>query len=144
MPDNWYIEKFLQNGKNTVTTNLGKEKIVALIHYNMGNICLEKHEYKLALKNYRRTLNLMPEFTEARGNMAIGLERSGYLDRALHELLLLKKNGQHNIDKNIAILYLKKGDFKNAKTFFLNALRESEKDNEILYGLAVSEYNLRN
>jgi tetratricopeptide (TPR) repeat protein len=97
-----------------------------------------------AIRNYTFALNLMPDLVEARGNLAIALERSGDSDAALREMLKLEKSGSKKVYKNIAILYLKKNDFRKANEFFKKALMENEMDPELLYLSAVAEYNIGN
>jgi tetratricopeptide (TPR) repeat protein len=143
-PDSWYVDKFIHNTKNSIVETLSAPQIIAVIHYNMGNILLKKGSLASAIKNYIYALNFMPELVEARGNLAIALERSGDSDAALKEMLKLEKSGSKKVFKNIAILYLKKNNFRKANNFFQKALKETEMDPELLYFSAVTEYNLGN
>jgi tetratricopeptide (TPR) repeat protein len=141
MPDNWYFEKF--SGKTYRGLKcLQKSDVISLIHYNLGTVSLEKGNYYKAIKNFRLTLKNMPDFYEGRGNLAVGLERLGKIDDALKEMLVLKQAGMQHVDRNIAVLYLKKGDYLKAQLFFNQAIIESGNDPDLLYGLAVTEFNL--
>jgi tetratricopeptide (TPR) repeat protein len=144
MPDYWYCDRFIKDEKNYTLKCLNSKNILSLIHYNMGNICLENGSFDKAVKNYRVTLKDMPLFSEGRGNLAIALERSGKIDQALKEMLVIKGSGLKKINHNIASLFLKKKDFLSAKNYFSKAVIDAKNDPEPIYWLAVTEYNLGN
>jgi tetratricopeptide (TPR) repeat protein len=144
MTDNWYCERFIKDKNKCTLICLNSNEIVSLIHYNMGNICLERGLLSKAIKNYRLTLMDFPAFSEGRGNLAIALERSGKINKALTEMLVLKDSGLKKINQNIASLYLKKKDYLNAKASFALAVTDAVNDPEPIYWLAVTEYNLGN
>jgi Flp pilus assembly protein TadD len=52
------------------------------LHYRLGVIFANRHEFDLALEHFDKTVELSPNNLDYRENLAIALENMGLLDRA--------------------------------------------------------------
>lgn len=146
MSDGWYRMRYAI--KDTVQydlRDLNPGEVIAVVRYNIGNICLKRGMLRAAVAQYQGALDGMPDFTEARGNLAVALDSEGDTDGALKTFLKVKEiyPGFANIDKNIGAMRVKKGEFEKAVSEYKTALKTAPDDPEILYGLGVAYYNLK-
>jgi tetratricopeptide (TPR) repeat protein len=112
-------------GENNVTSALveftAAEKIDADNHElqnYLGIVYFRKGKYEIAEKKYLRAIDLKPDYSEARNNLAVTYLEMKRWDDAVYQLKLVTEDifyqNQADAGINLAIAYMGKGDFTKA------------------------------
>jgi tetratricopeptide (TPR) repeat protein len=78
----WNHESLYANRETIWNETLKRDPESLVAHNNLGNIFLERNEYKRALSHYQSVINFDPDFPEAQYNLALTLFRLGQSDEA--------------------------------------------------------------
>ncbi len=146
MSNEWYIRRYgITDTFLYPLRNLNIREVEAVVWYNLGTIEYNKQCYKRAIEFLSYSSELMPYFPEAKGNTALALDACGETDSALSILLSLRKKFPtlENIDRNIAAIQIKKGDYHGALISFTAACDKNPGDAESHFGRGVALYHLK-
>jgi tetratricopeptide (TPR) repeat protein len=102
--------------------------------YNLGNILMSRHNYTLAIEQYKKLLSYMPEHTMARTNLGVCLLRRGDERGALRawDEALRREPGLLPARLNRAALYTTQGRVTAAEADYASVLREHPAQREAL------------
>ena len=141
--DTWYLNKYKPD--NRKLNNLTIEQLTAVTHYSIGNIFLTAEKYDHAIKQYRSSLDLCPDFTEAAGNLAVALDLTGKSSDALKVIGKIKNLSESSseLSKNKGILLLKNRLYEKAVKQYTTLLETNPNDPDVMYGLGVSYFYLK-
>ena len=124
--------------------NLSKQEAAAVFYYMLGNSCRENNKTSEAQSCYKTALDLFPNYPEALGNLALVYAAAGsydsarsFLDRAA---ALSPRDPQ--VWRNAGSLELQRGRAGEALTLFARGRALAPDDQALLYGSAVSYYEM--
>jgi len=83
-PDDYYRTHYPcehQPGYGLAT--LDKKAVIGVLCYNAGALCLNRKHYDEAVAWYRESVRRIPDFAEAKGNLAVAYAKKGNGDTAL-------------------------------------------------------------
>ncbi|MBN1306464.1 MAG: tetratricopeptide repeat protein [Chitinispirillaceae bacterium] len=146
MSEAWYRQRYgITDTVLYPLRNLTAQEVVAVVHYNLGTICLNRRLYDAAAVYLRHAVSVMPYFCEARGNLALALDGQGESATALELLQALREKhpSLDHIDRNVASLQLKCCAYGDALESFTSACCLSPADAEAHYGRAAALYQLK-
>ncbi|MBN1576995.1 MAG: tetratricopeptide repeat protein [Chitinispirillaceae bacterium] len=146
MSSDWYRERYaITDTELYPLRNLTTAEVIAVVYYNLGTICFNRMQYDAATGYLQHAIAGMPDFPEARGNLALALDAQGKSGGALELLQALR--AQHpsleHIDRNVASLQLKCGAYNDALASFTAACGVSPADADAHYGRAAALYHLK-
>jgi len=120
--------------RHTVKVTSGSVRIF----YNLGFSLAEQGLYDEAIVEYRKALQLYPDYTEARTGLGVALMRKGYLGPAIQEFVRVLE-----IDPNFLRARNNLGRVLAAQGYYDEAIRELQKAIEIDPGYAPAHESLR-
>ncbi|MCK5797281.1 MAG: hypothetical protein KAI47_08865, partial [Deltaproteobacteria bacterium] len=84
MAARWYRRKYPARRDNSLyfRTSLDGRQTLAVYRYNVANAYRRRHAWRKALALYRATVEVLPGFAEAQGNLGLTLAHLGDLDGA--------------------------------------------------------------
>ncbi len=141
MSDEWYRKRYTISDTSLYPLeNLTMDELAAVVHYNIGTIHLHDRQYERAKRALLESVEGMPDFPEAQGNLAIAYDALGESGRALALLTSLKEKypALGNIDRNLASLQLKCGKYREACATYSSLSVRWLDDPETHYGHAVA------
>lgn len=117
------------------------ERNPALEHRKLGNVLYERADFEAAAAEYERSLAADPKQEKLWDKLAFTYKKAGLTDKAaqtLKKTLPFKADDQARtqVYRNIAGMYLEKGDGKGAEQYFGEALTIDPKDEQSLTWLA--------
>jgi len=124
--------------------NLSLAEVIAVVNYNLANICIKKGKVTQAKQFYRGCLAGLPDFAEAWGNYALAFIACRQPDSAR-----LAFRRAYSLQPDLPGLAQNRGAFElglaqydSALAIYQNGLRYFSDDSELLYGAAYSFYSL--
>ena len=131
------VEQLLQQAKVVWSTNMNQaqtllEQAVALApqnfeaHFQLGRLLTQKRQYPAAIQEYHRALNINNRIPEAYFNLGYIHLIQGNYDLAIQHLewcRALSPPYQDEVLTNIGIVYLRKKNPRQARTYFQEAIR---------------------
>ena len=131
------VEQLLQQAKTVWNTNLDQaqtllEKAVVLapqnfeVHFQLGRLLTQKQQYPAAIQEYQRALNINNRIPEAYFNLGYIHLIQGNYDLAIQHLewcRALSPPYQDEVLTNIGIVYLRKKNSRQARSYFQEAIR---------------------
>ena len=109
-----------------------------IVQNNLGLTYFIRERSDVAQKHLRKAVELKPEYTEARNNLARVLIELGQYDKAISELKTVMKDLTYgDISKsltNLGLAYFKKGQYQDAKKRLSEALK-ANRENCLAYNL---------
>ncbi len=120
--------------------SLSDRETIAVLRFNLGNAYRARNLLKQACEEYQRVVDVLPDFAEARGNLAIARDLSGDTREAIRLLRKARSLDPDltNIDRNLGTLLLKAGRPESAAEAYRRATRRSSDTAEPWYGLALA------
>jgi regulator of sirC expression with transglutaminase-like and TPR domain len=114
--------------------DLSRPKVIGVLCYNLGTLCLRKRLVKPAVAYYRECLHLIKDYPEAMGNLAVAYARVG--DREASMELFATMTAEHPDLPNLAVNYgsvaAAAKQYHKALTIFLTGLDRHPHDS-LLY-----------
>ena len=145
MSDGWYRQRWaIRDTGLYPLNNLSPAGVLAVVHYNIGNIFMLREETGKAREHFMKALEFLPGFPEALGNLALVYEADGNPQQALEILAAIKKKHPafRNIDGNLAALQLKCGKYIAALSLYSQLSQCNPENPDFLYGRGVALFNL--
>ena len=100
----------------------------------------EQRDFKTAIEDYKKALEIRPTMPEARANLGAALSATGQYDQAIEEYkkALPDAPDKISVHKNLGLAYYKKGDMFDAREEFttVHAAKPSDISASILLGYA--------
>lgn len=111
--------------------------------FKKGLLLRNDNKWTEAIAEYEKAISCYPWDVEMRYRSAFAYARADLTDKAIerYQSVCLLANGYGNVYRNIALLYLKKQEYKKAKKFLLQALRINPYDMMSLYNLQMLRKN---
>ena len=118
-----------ENSKEGILPGKG-EILEQYFHYNLGIKLTHRGQYRLAIEEYKKVLNIDSNFAEAYNNMANLMALTGNKEDALENYKKALKLDENNVNihQNIALVLYEKHKFQEAIEY-LNKARELEPGN---------------
>ena len=141
MSDAWYRKRFsITDSMRYPLRNLTGTEAAAVVAYNLGTICLGDKHHDHAVRFLQKAIDGMPDFPEAKGNLALAFVANGEIRRALNVLIELRGAcpSLERIDRNIGSLQLQCGKYSDALASFDSACVMYSDDADAHYGRAVA------
>ncbi len=131
------VEQLIQQAKTVWNTNMDQaqtllEKAAVLApqnfeaHFQLGRLLTQKQQYPAAIQEYQRALNINNRIPEAYFNLGYIHLIQGNYDLAIQHLewcRALSPPYQDEVLTNIGIVYLRKKNPRQARTYFQEAIR---------------------
>ncbi len=145
-PDDYYRSRYpLERMPWYVMANLTRDQTAGMLCYNAGCLCLRHHKDEPAILLLREARNRLPEFGEAKGNLALAYAASGETDSAMSILENLFAN--HPDMPGLAATYgnlaFARHDNRKALEIFAKGLEFSPRDSVLEAGLHLAGVRLR-
>ncbi len=124
--------------------NLSLEEVIAVVNYNLANICMKNEKVEIAKEYYYKCLAGMPDFAEAWGNLAIiyaSLGRNDSARNAFDRAYALRPKLEQ-LAQNRGACELSQNQFKTALLIYKEGLGVTPENRELLYGAAYTFYSL--
>jgi tetratricopeptide (TPR) repeat protein len=145
MDSRWYRTKYSINDTSLYPLeNLSSEEVMAAVRFNIGTIYFHRKEFARALHYLEQSVNVLQQFPEARGNLALVHDALGHPEKALSLLVELRKSYPdfRNVSQNIASLQLKCGKYSDALATYISLLKQFPADPDMHYGQAMALFRL--
>ena len=87
--------RYWQNGITLFRRNIATTAPHYISHYNLGVTLMDKGKYEEAIREFRKALQLKPDFPSVHNNLGVALQKKGELQQAIHQYrktLRLKPN----------------------------------------------------
>jgi eukaryotic-like serine/threonine-protein kinase len=137
VPSPSQVEQLLQQAKTVWSTNMGQaqtllEQAVVLapqnfeVHFQLGRLLTQKQQYPAAIQEYQQALNINNRIPEAYFNLGYIHLIQGNYDLAIQHLewcRALSPPYQDEVLTNIGIVYLRKKNSRQARSYFQEASR---------------------
>lgn len=141
MSDEWYRRRYgITDTSLYPLRNLDCAQVSAVVHYNIGNIMFHEKRFDNAISHLQAALEVLPDFPEAQGNLALALDARGEGAAALSRLLALRDvyPSLDRIDENIAAIQLRCGRYVDALSSYNALCTGSPGDPRFHYGKAAA------
>jgi len=144
MDDEWYRTKYrIRKGTwYDDLRGLGRDEVVGVLYFNVGNACREAGRMAEAVQCYERCLKALPRFAEAWGNLGVACEAMGEHGKALNALEKARAIDPNlkNLAGNIGAVRLRLEQNRDAVADFRRAVARDPASPDALYGLALALY----
>ncbi len=131
------VDQLLQQAKTVWSTNMDQaqallEQAAVLapqnfeVHFQLGRLLTQKQQYPMAIQEYQRALNINNRIPEAFFNLGYIHLIQGNYDLAIQHLewcRALSPPYQDEVLTNIGIVYLRKRNYRQARSYFQEASR---------------------
>ncbi len=139
MDNSWYRQRW--SIKDTLLyplDNLPVSGVLALVKYNLGTVFMNTGNYVKAKKYLEQANQMLNNFAEAQGNLALTLDALGDSNGALEMLSALHERhpSLENIDNNLASLQLKCGRYADALSTYTELSFKNPQNAAVHYGRA--------
>jgi regulator of sirC expression with transglutaminase-like and TPR domain len=141
--DRWYRERFgVKRNAGYMLSSLEKSEVAAVLAFNVGNILRERNRCKAAVDCYLQTVQVLPRWGEAWGNLGVAYDAMGSGDKAL---AMFEKARQvdpdlKDISRNLGSLFVKQKQYDRAAAEYERGLDGDPNSPDLLYGLAYATY----
>lgn len=130
-------------------------KDLGILYLNIGNIATSQKDFNKALTYYQQSLKILKEIfpdndqtiSTLRTNISYIFENQGNYSEALNALKKIKNNDPNSplsikVERNIAGIYDKMGDFTNANRFYLSSIKKAKvlPNQETEYAFSMHRY----
>jgi tetratricopeptide (TPR) repeat protein len=79
-PNSYYLNAYSLGNKSWYNLkSLSKIQTIGILCFNAGTVCLANKNYSKALAYFSESIRRVPQFVEAKGNLAISYAQSGNL-----------------------------------------------------------------
>ncbi len=111
-----------------------------IAHLNIGNVYLERKDYKKAIAHYKTAVKISPEFINAHYNLIMAYFLSNRFDEAIRICNNLLQTGKNNskVHFRLANILAKKGLTDEAIRHYNEALKQEPDNPEILSNFAIT------
>jgi len=128
----WHDDKLLWN--HAVACTKGN----AFAHYHLGNDYMSQGQLEEAAAHFQKAIEIVPEYVEARHNLAVVLASQGQVAAAIdqYEQVLQLSPGHDQALNNLGTLLAKEGLTDKAAEHFRQAIQLRPDDSQAYYNLA--------
>jgi len=154
LPDDYYTKGILnlakvlgwagkeEEKKLILTRNIGKFKDNPEYHYMMGNTFVREGRLDEAIYEFRKSIEINPDFGEAYTNLGFALEQNGLADDALqnYRTALSLNPDDYVAQTNIGRIFFIREDYENAIIEYEKAVRMNLDYPDARLGLGVVYY----
>ena len=146
MDDAWYRRRWsIRDTALYPLDNLTTSGVLAVIHYNLGTICMNEGNHKKSLAHLEKAIKFLPDFPEAQGNLALVRDALGDSRTALEILAAIRDAHPsfENIDRNLASLQLKCAKYDDALATYSELTCREPGEPQFHYGRGVALFHLK-
>lgn len=145
MDVDWYRRKYsISDTMLYPLKNISSVEVLAVVRFNIGTIFFHRKNYERALQYLEQAVNVLKQFPEAKGNLALVQNELGHPEQALEILIELRKTHPdfRNVSRNIASLQLKCGKYSDALSTYISLSKQFPDDPDVHYGQALAFFRL--
>lgn len=123
----WVQVGFWKNSQTLFKQTLAVTSNNYIIHNNLGTYLLRQRNFKEAIQEYKKALEIKPDLIEAHNNLGTIFLLTGYQDEAISHLLASARIVPHQTEvfNNLGVAYSHKGDYFKAIEYFRSAIQEN-------------------
>jgi tetratricopeptide (TPR) repeat protein len=141
-PDSWYISNYAKDTMDTLQTLSAREASGVL--YHVAALSLRGKNQGAAITCFAKALEKFPSFTEAQNQIDLIIDNSKKNQKLLEQLIAIRINNTSLgvLDRSLALVYFRTGDFKAAADYYERALSRQPDDIALIKGAGISFLNL--
>jgi tetratricopeptide (TPR) repeat protein len=141
-PDSWYLSNFAKDAVDTVRTLSAREASGVL--YYIAALSLHRENLDAAVTGFAKALEKYPTFTDAQNQIDLIIDNSKKNQKMLEHLIAIRIDNPSLdvLDRSLALLYFRTGDFKAAADYYQRALSRQPDDIALIKGAGISYLNL--
>jgi tetratricopeptide (TPR) repeat protein len=141
-PDSWYLSNYAKDTLDTLRTLSAREASGVL--YHIAALSLRGENQNAAITIFAKALEKYPAFTDAQNQIDLIIDNSKKNQKMLEQLIAIRIDNPSLgvLDRSLALLYFRTGDFKAAADYYERALSRQPDDITLIKGAGISYLNL--
>jgi tetratricopeptide (TPR) repeat protein len=141
-PDSWYLSNYAKEISDTLCT-LSAREASGVLYYSAA-LSLPGKNPDAAITIFAKALEKYPSFTDAQNQIDIIIDKNKNSQKMLERLIAIRIDNPslESLDRSLALLYFRTGDFKSAADYYQRALSHQPDDIALIKGTGISYLNL--
>ncbi len=141
-PDSWYLSNYAKGSSDTLRILSSRE--ASGILYHMSALSLRDESPDAAITGFAKALEKIPSFTDAQNQIDVIIDQNNNVPKLLEHLIAIRiENASLGaLDRSLALLYFRTGNFKSAADYYERALAHQPDDIVLIKGAGISFLNL--
>ncbi len=141
-PDSWYLSNYAKDSSDTLRILSSREASGVL--YYMTALHLRDANQDVAVTGFAKALEKYPSLTDAQNQIDVIIDKNNDVPKLLEHLVATRfENASLGaLDRSLALLYFRTGNFKSAADYYERALTRQPDDVALIKGAGISYLNL--
>jgi tetratricopeptide (TPR) repeat protein len=141
-PDSWYLANYTKDSLDTLRTLSAREASGVL--YHITALSLHGENQDAAITGFAKALEKYPTFAGAQNQIDLIIDNSKKPQKTIDRLIAIRIDNPSlgGLDRSLALLYFRSGDFKAAADYYERALSRQPYEITLVKGAGISYLNL--